>query len=213
MRFDGGRCGARGAVRDDDTKVEFSGGNSLCLTSPSVGSEGARVRALVVRLLHKGAHARVGMAPPSCTLNESLWRQPKSVCVESNGKVWVDGEKLRKVSGFAGGCEVLLIWRAGAESEGAQSVLVPERRSALAVYIDGTERCRFDDVPPEYHFSVSGRDGTLFEIDTAKSDAAQRSAEVAERVATERPRAAERVLDRALPGWFGGDGSQGALGV
>ena len=78
-----------------ETRVEFPSGNSTCLCSPSAGSE-TRVRALALRLLNRGAFARVGMAPPSITLNESLWRQSKSVCLESNGKMWADGEKLPK---------------------------------------------------------------------------------------------------------------------
>ena len=128
-----------------------------------------------------GYSAQVGLAPSSCDVGKGLHQQD-GLCLWS-GNVYINGN--RKRVGFDGGAQPLLIWRAKngeAQSSGRATAWADSAGSTLSVYAGNEQRVSLPVPAGAIHFAVSGdiNGNADFEIDAARTEAAQREAEKGE---------------------------------
>jgi hypothetical protein len=208
LRFEAAMRPHHARVGQKGTRVSFGGmGVALCGPVSPIDAD-THVRVIALKLISGGCY--VGMAPPTTDLHGRLDDiNGRGVCLGHNGDAWVDGICQRAsddvYAGFGGegfeneqgeyedNQQPLLEWRPGGIDEQSGRM-----RAECIVTAGGEERCRFN-VPADYTcFVVGGWPGTVVGIDTRRTKAEQRRAEVRERKREEARAKGEVDLSRSM---------------
>lgn len=187
MHFEPSLANPNAIIKEGGKRCSFSNNDQTALLNPTLGSTRA-VSALALIIKREGGYsAQVGLASPSADMDKGIHQQD-GLCLWS-GNVYINGT--RKRVGFDGGSQPLLIWRANTANAVAQSgggraaawtASDGAEGSTLSVYCDTEQRVSLPVPAGATHFAVSGDINGIvdFEIDDARTAAAQEAAEKGE---------------------------------